>query len=352
LSRTPRRWRRWLIAGGAIVLIPLFFVLGGFGYFFGTAAHQRHEVVLPPPGLPDLAGDLSAAYGKYTEDGDLSVALIDPAFAAIRSQLEGVRVIFVPSWLSDSAVPSVALGNSLGYMAGIYNWLDDAGLVAEIADVETEDTVSANAARIAEIMARAQGPVCFVTHSKGGLDLLEYLRTAPVSDRDRVRCWIAMQAPFKGSPVADLAMDVAGLPEVANVLLQVLGGRGESLKDLTTWTRTDYLATHHAQVSQVMAQIDPVCLATYVADPGAFGKPTSWSYPALLWMHEAGVPNDGLVAVRSAVEICPRVLILEGLDHTGVVAPGVVAPIDQTALMKALLVLALQQTQTPKIIRE
>ena len=34
-----------------------------------------------------------------------------------------------------------------------------------------------------------------------------------------------------------------------------------------------------------------------------------------------------LVAVRSAVEICPRVLILEGLDHTGVVAPGVVAPI-------------------------
>ena len=59
-----------------------------------------------------------------------------------------------------------------------------------------------------------------------------------------------------------------------------------------------------------------------------------------------------LVAVRSAVEICPRVLILEGLDHTGVVAPGVVAPIDQTALMKALLVLALQKTQTPKIIRE
>lgn len=352
MSKAPRRWRRWLIAGGAVVLVPLFFVLGGFGYFFGTAAHQRHEVVLPPPGLPDLAGDLSAAYGKYTEDGDLSAASIEPAFTVIRPQLEGVRVIFVPSWLSDSALPSVTLGNSLGYMAGIYNWLAGSGIVAEIADVETEDTVAANAARIAEIMAREPGPVCFVTHSKGGLDLLEYLRVASEPDRARVRCWIAMQAPFKGSPVADLAMDVAGLPEIANVLLQALGGRGESLKDLTTRNRTDYLLAHHAQISQVMAQINPVCLATYVADPGAFGKPTSWSFPALLWMHEAGVPNDGLVTVRSAVEICPRTLILEGLDHTGVVAPGVVAPVDQTALMKALLVLALQRTPASKINRE
>lgn len=341
MSRAPRRWRRWLVAGGAIVLIPLFFVLGGFGYFFGTAAHQRHEVVLPPPGLPDLGGDLSAAYGKYTEDGDLSAGLVDPAFAAIRPQLEGVRVIFVPSWLSDSALPSVSLGNSLGYMAGIYNWLGEAGIVAEIADVETEDTVAANAARIADVMADRPGPVCFVTHSKGGLDLLEYLRRAPEPDRDRVRCWIAMQAPFKGSPVADLATDVAGLPEIANVLLRALGGRGESLLDLTTRTRMNYLATHKAGISEVMAQINPVCLATYVADPAASGKPTSWSYPALLWMHEAGVPNDGLVAVRSAVEICPRALILEGLDHTGIVAPGIVASIDQAALMKALLALAL-----------
>ena len=112
--------------------------------------------------------------------------------------------------------------------------------------------------------------------------------------------------------------------------------------DLTTRNRTDYLAAHRAQISQVLAQINPVCLATYVEDPGAFGKPTSWSYPALLWMYEAGVPNDGLVTVRSAVEICPRALILEGLDHTGIVAPGVVAPIDQTALMKVLLLIALQ----------
>jgi hypothetical protein len=59
-------------------------------------------------------------------------------------------------------------------------------------------------------------------------------------------------------------------------------------------------------------------------------------------MHENGVPNDGLVTVRSAVELCQRSLILEGLDHTGIVVPGVVAPINQTALMQALFILALR----------
>lgn len=343
MRKSPRRWRRWLIAGGVIVFVPFFFALGGFGYFFGAASQLRHVVVMPAPGLPDLVGDQATEYGRFVASDQLSAALVEPAFAAIRPQFDDVRVIFVPSWLSDSAIPSVSLGNSLGYMAGIYNWLGEAGITAEIADVETEDSVEVNAAQLADIMARVEGPVCFVTHSKGGLDLLEYLRMAPATDRARVRCWVAMQAPFKGSTVADLATDVAGLPETADVLLKALGGRGESLADLTTQVRQTYLAENRSEIAAVMAEINPLCLASYVDDPRDFQRPTSWSYPALLWMHEKGVPSDGLVAVRSAVEICPRSLILEGLDHTGIVAPGIVAPIDQTALMKVLLTLAIGQ---------
>jgi len=342
LSEPSRRWRRWLIAGGVVVFVPMFFVLGGFGYFFGTAAYQRHDVVMPPPGLPDLAGDQASAYGRFLRNDELSAPLVDPAFSGVRARLDGVRVIFVPSWLSDTALPSVSLGNGLGYMAGIYGWLAGAGIAAEIADVDTENSVVDNAAHLAGIMARVDGPVCFVTHSKGELDLLEYLRTAPPADRARVRCWIAMQAPFAGSPVADLATEVSGLPEFADVSLRALGERGQSLFDLTTRVRADYLREHHAELAAVMAEVNPLCLATYVEDPGDFRQPTSWSYPAMIWMHERGVPNDGLVAVRSATEICSRSLTLEGLDHTGIVAPGVIASIDQQALMKALLTLALQ----------
>lgn len=341
MTGKPVKWRRWLLAGGAFFLLALFGLLGGFGYFFGTAAVQRHAVVMPAPGLPDLAGDQAAAFDRFTEDGSLRADRVEQAFVGVRPRLDGVRVIFVPSWLSDSAIPSVSLGNSLGYMAGIYNWLEDAGIDAQIAPVETEETVAANAARLRTVIGSDDTPVCFVTHSKGGLDTLEYLRTATAEERARVRCWIAMQAPFQGSPVADLASGVAGLPEVASVLLEALGGRGESLTDLTTRARQDYLSQHRAAIEMIMQTIDPLCLATF-ADPDAFARPTSWSYPALLWMHENGVPNDGLVTVRSAVELCPRSLVLEGLDHTGIVAPGVVAPIDQTALMKALFILALR----------
>jgi hypothetical protein len=340
-----RRSRRGLLASGASLLVLLVFVFGGFGYFFSSAAQQRHDIVMPVPGLPDLAGDQAAAYGKFVRDGALNAALVEPAFTQVRSRLDGVRVVFVPSYLSDVALPSVALGKSLGYMAGIYSWLGDAGIETEIADIETEDSVVANAARLQAIMARDSMPVCFVTHSKGGLDVLEYLRTASRDERARVRCWVAMQAPFLGSPVADLATDVAGLPEIASVLLEALGGQGESLSDLTTRERLNYMAEHRGEITKVLDQVSPLCLATYVPDPGAFEKPTSWSYPALVWMHDSGVANDGLVAVRSALEICPRSLMLTGLDHTGIVAPGLVALIDQEALMKALLVLALDTPQ-------
>jgi hypothetical protein len=33
--------------------------LGRLGYFFGSAANQRHDIELPEPGMPMLAGDLS-----------------------------------------------------------------------------------------------------------------------------------------------------------------------------------------------------------------------------------------------------------------------------------------------------
>ena len=58
-------------------------------------------------------------------------------------------------------------------------------------------------------------------------------------------------------------------------------------------------------------------------------------------MHDNRVPSDGLVPVRSAVDVCPRSVIFEGVDHTGIVSPGVAAPIDQTALMRLLFYLAL-----------
>jgi len=328
---------------GAVLTLPVAVILGGLGYFFGSAANQRHDIELPERGMPVLAGDLSGQFARFAHDGVPDPERATQAFRQVAPRLHGVRVLFVPSYLSDSALPSVTLGESLGYMAGIFNWLAEAGIEAEIAAVETEDTVAANAAHLHSIVAASDKPFCFVTQSKGGLDVLEYLRAASPVEREQVRCWIAMQAPFSGSPVADLAVSVAGLPETADVLLRALGGRGESLDDLTIVSRRRYLSDHAADVRAIVEDISPVCLATHIPDPGDFDRPTSWSYPALVWMHENGIPSDGLVTVRSATSICTRSLVLPGIDHTGIVAPGAVAPVDQTSLMKILFALALSR---------
>lgn len=335
------RWRRWLSRGGLLLLVPVLAFVVAVGYFFTAGAQHRHEIVMPPPGLPDVAGDLSGRLTNVMTDGRLDAARVAPRFEEVRARLEGMRVIFVPSYLSDSVIPSVNLGNDLGYMAGIYNWLGEEGIDAEIADVETEDTVAANAERLVAIVGAGDTPVCFVTHSKGGLDVMEYLRRAPPGQRDRVACWVAMQAPFAGSPVADLARDVPGFPDLMDAVLPIFGGRGDSLVDLTTAARGRYLDAHRQEIAAVFEAVPTLCVATYVHDPSSFTRPTSWSYPTLVWMHENRVPSDGLVPIRSAVEICPRSIMLEGLDHTGIVSPGLVAPIDQTALMRLLFRLVL-----------
>jgi hypothetical protein len=324
-----------------LILVPLFVVVAVVGYFSTVGAQQRHAIAMPPPGLPDVAGDQGGRLGEFLVGGHLDAARVEPRFEDIRDRFDGMRVIFVPSYLSDAVIPTVKLGDGLGYMAGIYNWLAEEGIDAEIADVETEDTVAANADRLVPIVGDGTSPICFVTHSKGGLDVMEYLRRATPDQRERVACWIAMQSPFSGSPVADLARDVSGLPELMDAVLSVLGGRGESLTDLTTAAREAYLEENKSEIAAVLETVPVLCVATYVADPGNFARPTSWSYPTLIWMHDNDVPGDGLVPVRSAIEICPRSIILEGLDHTGIVSPGLVAPIDQTALMRLLFYLTL-----------
>ncbi|MGE0256774.1 MAG: hypothetical protein AB7N54_19275 [Alphaproteobacteria bacterium] len=292
-------------------------------------------------GLPQGGGDESGRYRAYFDGDAPTRGRIDERFSQVSDSLRDTRVIFVPSWLSDSALPSVALGGSLGYMAGISDGLAREGIVLEIASVETEAGVAANAAHLAALVGTDDRPLCFITHSKGGLDVLEYLRTSAPGERARVRCWLALLAPFAGSPVADLVAGTPGVKDAVGTALSALGGDVQSLYDLTTWSRAAYLGAHKAAITQIFSDVPTLCVAGYVDDPGPFYRPASWTWPAMTWMRAGAIPNDGLVPVRSSTAPCRRFVVLRDIDHTALVAPSIYSGLDQAATIKLLLYLAL-----------
>lgn len=327
--------------GATPILAVAVLVALGIVYVIAAAALVPNNAVPMATSPADTRGDISARYDAFVSGQRLDSERIERAFLEVRDRLKPIRFIFVPSYLSDSAIPSVGSG-ALGYMAGIRDWMAAAGIETEIADVETEETVEVNAARLRDIVAEGERRVCFVSHSKGGLDVLEFLLGAAPHDLNRVACWIALQAPFAGSPVADLAVSIPGMREVAGVVLNALGGRGESLDDLTTGWRGRYLERNDEATSAVFASVPTLCVATYMEDAGRLFAPRTWTYPTFVWMQAKSIRSDGLVPVASALRPCARYVVIEGLDHTDtVLSEALSAGMDQPSFMKLLLYLVL-----------
>lgn len=127
---------------------------------------------------------------------------------------------------------------------------------------DTSESVEHNARAIREAIRAADKPVIVVSHSKGGLDTLEALLAVPGFWGRNVVGWVALQAPFHGSNVADPAPS-----PIHDLLLRVVGGNGQALDDLKTTTRAVYMDTHAEQIAQLTAAIPVVsAYSVYEAD--------------------------------------------------------------------------------------
>jgi hypothetical protein len=144
------------------------------------------------------------------------------------------------------ALPTVSIIEPGGFVSFHTQEIDFGGearnISHESSSFDSIESVESNAGAILEYLldARTQRKqITIVSHSKGGLDTLEALLRPEASDLlgDTVIGWVALQAPFYGSPVADPS------PSSINaVLLGVFDGNGESLDDLKTSARATYMA--------------------------------------------------------------------------------------------------------------
>ncbi len=308
-------------------------------FWVSSAAVAEPKIDVPPG-----ARNVTAEWQAFWRDGDIDAERVDTAFATVVDELRGYRVVVVPSYLSGILIDAGEF-RLTDYFRSQIEALNAERIETVIAPVDTEESVAENGRRLAAFIGVSDRPVCIVSHSKGGLDTLEFLLRAEPEVRRQIACWVVLQSPFAGSPVADLIVDEDWTRGITEPMLRALGGNGNSIDDLTVKVRSNYMKKYSQNIENITKTIPMVVLATYLD-----GKrtPSLHVAPTYRWMHDESIENDGLVPVDSALLPNARYIVLPGLDHTDPVAkkPIMGNPIDRVLLWKSLLYMALSDRPT------
>lgn len=199
---------------------------------------------------------------------ELSLSLEDELNAALERaarslnvhiELPGDRSIVLP--IGDEiaeALPRIEIDVEPGRFASFYTQMrafESRGIPyrnasLESPDFDTSQGVSHNAGAILELLRTTKKKTIIVSHSKGSLDTLEALLSEPELLGTKVIGWVAIQAPFYGSPLANSAT-----PRIHDMLLRAVGGNGQAIDDLRTQTRSAYMQARREEILALTARI-------------------------------------------------------------------------------------------------
>jgi hypothetical protein len=219
---------------------------------------------------------------------------------------------------------SQVFGNHItDYMEGIVRRLKTMGLDAEFIAIQTEGDRASNLVRIQNAVD-AQAQVVLIGHSRGGILVHDWYRLASQESKDKILKLVLMQAPLRGTPIADwglehwygrLAARVLGLmPRWGNVT--------EAIDELTVKTR-----------ERIMGQLPPFTPAdlakVYALSSSFEPNVNDDAHKDMLAAHGlmkdlTGEANDGLVPAGSATVPGARNIHVQDFDHedSAVEEPG------------------------------
>ena len=290
-----------------------------------------------------LATDVTERLCTFFERERLQADKAEAAFARVAHRIRASRILFVPAVLSGIALKASRV-RLVEYLTHQVRQLKDEGFAAEIADVDTGASVAENGERLARILAEHHCPTWIVSHSKGGLDTLEALVAHPEVERF-VDGWIAFQAPFQGSPLADVASGSGRARKISRMALRLLGADLQAIVDLRTDRRGHYMDRHAARIAEIVRDVPILCVGT-VAGTKAMWPSARW--PTARWMEGFGLKSDGMVPVNSTILPGARFVGLRGLGHGEVATHHVFSRhrFEHVDLLKALFALMLTQNQS------
>lgn len=291
--------------------------------------------------LPNAGHDRTDEFLALYEDGVLDAGAATGRLSEIGKPLHDTRFLIVPGYLTDFLEVPQSLG-LVEHFGGQISALRDAGFDVEVVDIESEASVEKGAAMVRAAVEAEDRPVCLISHSKGGLDALEFLIKAEPQARKQIICWIALQAPFAGSPVADGVASQGLLRWPSEVTLELFGGDGQSLHDHRLDTRAAYLEEHATKIAEIVAQIPILSVAGRVDEVPLPSKHAVIGY----WLNNEGIANDGMVPTWSSVLPGSNFIVVDGLDHTGVVLEYLFTkPTDRVSVTTAMLTVAFEHAE-------
>jgi hypothetical protein len=263
---------------------------------------------------------------------------------ALAERLRGGQVIFVGGLLKRFAE---AISSVLTQPIGFGGYFDEQrealelqGIATTELDIPSEADIASNAAAIAAAIRASPVPVTLITHSKGSLDLLAALIAEPDLCRPaRVQAWVSLQAPFYGSPLADLNTGDPILRAITGYLLEKgFGGSPDTLLELRVSSRRVYQRVHAGAIRSVVEAVPTVCYGSQIAS----GQPSLFRVTWLVCRLAGEPDNDGLVGIRSARLPGAVSVVEDGVDHAMAVikVPGS-GPFDPATCLTALLTIAL-----------
>ncbi|MBI2361819.1 MAG: hypothetical protein HYV15_00330, partial [Elusimicrobia bacterium] len=191
--------------------------------------------------------------------------------------------------------------------------LEALGLSGEVLRVDTEGRTAEGLRRIEEAVRASPDPVVLVGHSRGGVMVHDWFRSAPASLKAKVARVVLFQAPISGTGFADWVLGSRWRRFVARLLgWRYWSDLLETVRELTPSARAAALASLPPWDAADLAKVW-VLRSVKAPGPGFYGRHAG--VLKALGTHE----TDGIVPADSAAVPGAADIILQDVDHSNTV---------------------------------
>ena len=278
-------------------------------------------------------------------------------------RLKGYDYFLVPGILAESFIwgdrrSSVDFSTlTRDYFSPQLSYLRNLGLEVnrlKASSRSVKETQSEIVKAIARSKARGRR-VVFLTHSLGGLALLEKLIEMPRLQR-QVAAVLFLQSPFKGSPISNIYLENPEYSRVLTPILPFLNTSIETLEFLSTPVRERFMSENTEKIRDLTSNVEVITVAGAVYGAKSLFKPT-----ADLIMRGCIVEvvqerclgprifmgpydqNDGMVPVESSKLPGADFVVLERVDHGETIVNVPFSSLSKTRMTRTLLKLMLER---------